>query len=149
MSLASAFWRIYFKPRTWERSGKVYRALGVHQIKEVYFYGRYINTLIGTIRGRRYRPFQGPRWLQHWFAFTFVAEAGHTLIGLFVLWYSVDCLARGRMVSAFVTLDINIICNVYPVMVQRYNRARMLRVPGLNLLRLPQPGKDVVDIAPK
>jgi hypothetical protein len=128
MSLTSALWDIYFKPRSWERSGKVYRALGVHKIKELYFYGGYMNTLIGTIRGRRYRPFEGPKWLEHWFAFTFIAEIGHTIIGLVVICYSADCLVRGRVMVSLFTFCINIIFNAYPVMSQRYNRARLMRV---------------------
>jgi hypothetical protein len=89
----------------------------VHKIKEFYFYGRYFNTLIGMIRGRKYRPFQGPGWLQHWFAFTFIVETGHAIIGLLLICYGANCLARGR-----------IIFNAYPVMAQRYNRARLMRV---------------------
>jgi hypothetical protein len=128
MSFTSALWDIYFKPRTWERSDNIYRALGVHKMKEFYFYGRYFNTLIGALRGRKYRPFQGPRWLQHWFAFTFIVEVGHIIIGLVLIWYGADCLARGRVRVGLFTFAVNIIFNAYPVMAQRYNRARLLRV---------------------
>ena len=128
MSLKSALWKIYFKPRSWERSGSIYRALGVHKIKEVYFYGRYYNAVVGAIRGRKYRPFQGPRWLHHCFAFTFVAEIGHAAIALFLIGYEADRLARGRVAGCLSTFFANIIVNLYPIMAQRYNRARLIRV---------------------
>jgi hypothetical protein len=100
----------------------------VHKIKEFYFYGRYFNTLIGMIHGRKYRPFQGPGWLQHWFAFTFIVETGHAISGLLLIWYGANCLARGRVMACLFTQAVNIIFNAYPVMAQRYNRARLMRV---------------------
>ncbi|HLX72405.1 MAG TPA: hypothetical protein VKV04_22530 [Verrucomicrobiae bacterium] len=137
MSFASALWNIYFKPRTWEISGKFYRALGVHRTKEIYFYGRYINTLNSAFSGRKYRPFRGPRRLHLWFFFTFIAEGGHAIIGLLLIWYGADRLVRGRVVAGLLIFAVNIIGNVYPVLAQRYNRARLMRVLRLKFNTFP------------
>jgi hypothetical protein len=123
-------WRSWFHPRAWEASGRAYEAVGVRWIKELYFGGRYFNALVGAVRRRRYRPFHGPGWPRRWLRFTVVVEAGHLAIGLYMLGTATDALLRGDPLSAARLSAINLLVNIYPVMVQRYNRARLLRILG-------------------
>ena len=121
-------WRSGFHPRAWEASGRAYEALDVRWIKELYFGGRYFNALVGAVRGHRYRPFHGPGWPRRWLRFTVLVEAGHLAIGLYMLGSATDALLQGDPLSAARLSAINLFVNVYPVLVQRYHRARLLRI---------------------
>lgn len=121
-------WRVYFRPRPWERSGRVYEAVGVRQIKELLFGGRYFNALVSMIQGRRYRPFRGQRWPQRWLRFTVGVEIGHLVIGLYMLVRASSHLSGGDGVVAGRILLLNVLVNFYPVVVQRFNRARLVRI---------------------
>lgn len=121
-------WRVYFRPRPWERAGRVYEALGVRRIKELLFGGRYFNALVSLIRGRRYRPFRGRGWPRRWLRFTVGVETGHLVIGLYMLARASSHLLGGRVVVAGRILLLNVFVNFYPIVVQRFNRARLVRI---------------------
>jgi len=121
-------WRVYFRPRPWEQAGRLYEAVGVRQIKELLFGGRYFNALMSLILGRRYRPFQGPRWPRRWFRFTVGVEIGHLVIGLYMLVRASSHLLGGHVVVAGRILLLNVFVNFYPIVVQRFNRARLVRI---------------------
>lgn len=127
-SLRHWLWRVYFRPRSWEESGRVYEAVGVRPVKELLFGGRYFNAVVSAIRGRPYHPFRGPGWPRRWLRFTIVVEAGHFLIGIYMLALVFDAFAGGRGLTAARLFVINVLVNVYPVMVQRYNRTRLVRI---------------------
>jgi hypothetical protein len=59
--------------------------------------------------------------------FTGFVGAGHTAFGGVMAVFMVRDLARGDLAGAASILLQNLVINVYPVMVQRYNRARILR----------------------
>lgn len=121
-------WRSYFRPRAWEGEGTLYERLGVRWIKELYFGGRYMNALVGLLRRRRYRPFRGPGWPGRWLRFTVGVEIGHSLIFVYMLATAGGRLAAGDWWGAGQALAVNVLVNAYPVLIQRYNRIRLLRV---------------------
>jgi hypothetical protein len=100
-------------------------------MKEFFFGGRHLNSLVSAVRGRSYRPFHGAGWLQRWFRFTVVVEIGHTSVGVFLVAYAIAESMDGDFLSAAMASAINTLLNLYPVMVQRYNRARLVRIFGV------------------
>lgn len=121
-------WRSYFQPRAWEGDGTLYQRLGVRWIKELYFGGRYMNRLVGLLRGRPYRPFRGPGWPRRWLRFTVVVEIGHALVFVYMLATSAGRFAVGDWWGAGQALAVNVLVNAYPVLIQRYNRIRLVRL---------------------
>lgn len=127
-----ACWRSYFRPREWEGDGTLYERVGVRGIKELYFGGRYMNALVGLLRGRRYRPFRGPGWPLAWLRFTVGVEIGHSLVFVYMSATAAGKLATGDWWGAGLALGVNVLVNVYPVLIQRYNRIRLLRLFDLD-----------------
>jgi len=129
-TLLQVFWREWFRPHDWEDGGAIYERLGIRRMNELYFGGRLLNDLVSRLLGRRYRPFHGRDWRQRWFRFTVVVEIGHTLIFAYMMASAAGELVAGDPWSAGVKLAINVLANGYPVMIQRYNRIRLLRILG-------------------
>lgn len=121
------FARWYFEPRRIEQvaNGRLYVLLGVRLFK------RYLPTsgdLVSSVRGRRRIAPIGPdlvsSLLQHeeqtksW-------EARHVfgfLSMLALTWWSIAVHGKGNWL---VLLGANLLINGYPIMLQRYNRARV------------------------
>ncbi|MFL5381853.1 MAG: hypothetical protein ACJ8GN_05000 [Longimicrobiaceae bacterium] len=118
----------YFEPAAWEKDGAVYRRLGVHRFRHLLLNGRYLNRLVSFVRRRPYRVISGRQSAGSWLLFTLFVEAGHTFFGGVMAVFMVRALARGDLAAAASILLQNLVINVYPVMVQRYNRGRILRV---------------------
>jgi hypothetical protein len=118
----------YFDPAAWERSGAVYRRLGVHRFRHLLLNGRYLNRLVSFVRRRPYRVITGRHSAGLWVLFTVFVEAGHTAFGGVMAVFMARALARGDFAAAASILLQNLVINVYPAMVQRYNRGRILHV---------------------
>ena len=118
----------YFDPAAWERSGAVYRRLGVHRFRHLLLNGRYLNRLVSFVRRRPYRVITGRQSAGSWVLFTVFVEAGHTAFGGVMAFFMMRALARGDFAAAASILLQNLVINIYPAMVQRYNRGRILRV---------------------
>jgi hypothetical protein len=56
------------------------------------------------------------------------AEAGHGIIFLLMLGLTLYALARGWWDAVGWLMLFNIIFNAYPVLLQRYNRIRLIRI---------------------
>ena len=118
----------YFDPAGWEKSGALYRRLGVHRFRHLLMNGRYFNRLASFVRRRPYRAITGRQSAGEWLLFTVVVEAGHTFFGGVMAVFMVRALARGDLADTATILLLNLVINVYPAMVQRDNRSRILRV---------------------
>ncbi|MBI2547225.1 MAG: hypothetical protein HYW23_02150 [Candidatus Aenigmarchaeota archaeon] len=117
----------YFKPKSFERSGKVYEALGVRKFKKIMFNGDYMNALL-----RKYNPnhklIRNEGSAKSWEMFTRIYEGIHVGFGSLMLSGMVDRLANGDYDGAAIIAAINTVVNIYPIMLQRYNRARIYKV---------------------
>lgn len=109
----------YFRPRDFELrdNGAVYRRLGARFYKKIVpSSGEWVSRLRGIDRLK-------------------VRDAGTRRGALLMYEEQTRKWEWGHLISAFclqlwVCTAINLVVNVYPIMVQRYNRARIARAPS-------------------
>lgn len=126
----SGAWRQYFNPRAWEADGRLYERLGIRHVSKVLPGGGGTNAVLTRLRGRRHRMIRGKRGACEWLVFTVVAELGH---GVFLLVMLAIAMRQGwaqRWSAAATTMGLNLVINFIPMLVQRYNRGRILRAFG-------------------
>jgi hypothetical protein len=122
----------YFKPRDWERheEGLIYQRLGVKFFKKIVpTLGEYVNHIINVhpIRDAESKE----EALKEIEGFTRIFEVAHT-IGLAVM---TPCILMpiiyGDYVDAARVTAVTLSINIYPIMLQRYNRARIYNALGI------------------
>ena len=129
-------WCTYFNAGAWEANGRVYERLGVRHVSKVLLGGYYTNAAVSRLRGRKHRMIRGKRSAYEWLIFTVVVELGHGIFFLVMLAMSVRYAWTGRWDDVATTTVLNLIVNVVPIMVQRYNRARLLRAFDLDAAKV-------------
>ena len=116
----------YFKPKSFERwdDGKIYRWLGVKHFKKILpTGGDYVARWIG------WRPIANAsskeEGLRDYEKLTRSLELIHSVLFPLYTTSMIQDLTDGDLESAGWMLIKNLAVNVYPIMVQRYNRARI------------------------
>jgi hypothetical protein len=127
-AVASAL-AVWLLPRGWYRTRafepRLYRWLGVLAFRRLTTNG---DVLIRAVRRRH------PGYTVHAGNFaqalanTYVGERSHLVCGMFGLVTSAYLLAIGWDIWAAWTIVTNLLGNFYPVMLQRYTRARLARI---------------------
>lgn len=128
---------VYYKPKNWEKSGKIYEAVGVRRVKR---YFPTIEPLIKLVRkktGSNVRGFSLERATlidaKKYEKYTRLYEAIH-MVGVIAFVPSVLGIINNLIQSENIDLDFNSsinglsLVNCYAVMIQRYNRARIYRL---------------------
>ena len=111
----------YFTPREIERAndGALYKVLGVGAFKKV------LPTKTIRYFKQDAKLIEGKESAKNWINFTKSAETIH-LIGAGVFsCFMVNGIIDGEFDIAITALGINLGVNIYPIMLQRYNRARI------------------------
>ena len=134
--------RWYFLPFRFERwgSGRCYRWLGVRRFKYwIPFSGDRV-----ALRTGRHPLRQGklPETLDAAFQNTVLYELIHLSILIPLLPVMVAPFRHEAWVAGGFVVALNVLMNVYPIMVQRYNRVRLLRLVSAELRQrwgLPPP----------
>lgn len=107
--------------RRCERDGRVYRRLGVGLIKRLLRRG----PLALFNPGLRLPADPTPTRLAALDQRMCAAEASHTILFVATVAIAAHAAARGWWLAAACTLGFDVVVNGYPVMLQRYNRARL------------------------
>jgi hypothetical protein len=134
----------FHRLRPFELDGRCYELLGVRVVKRMLRRGpaTWFNPAL------RLPPTRDAESLARLDAAMRTAEASHALLFVAVLPVVVHALVRGWWAAAGWTLLFDVVLNGYPVMLQRYNRARLRTLPassvgGVRPLRqnsVPRPG---------
>ena len=117
----------YFNLFSFELDGRLYEALGVRYFKRFASAGDFFNY-------RRRRSDPGFRNVKNyssaieWQARTSFNELAHLCNLIFNLVMVVWLCSQARYTWLGPILFLNLILNVYPIMLQRYNRARIRRI---------------------
>lgn len=112
----------YYTSKAWERKGRCYEYFGIHLFRKSL-------VLIGWEKlNKKTNPIEkNAKALQHNLFNTKKAEFGHLIIFLIVLVVSVIVIVTSGLRSAMWLIALNILFNLYPVLLQRYNRPRIER----------------------
>jgi hypothetical protein len=119
----------YFRPRRFEREGRLYVPLGVVPFKR---YLTWEDPFLRALRAGEPRPRvgAGSESLRDFLARSRRNEAVHLGLLLAAVPPCVYAFARGWTGLGIFLGAANLVFNLYPILVQRYNRPRVLRVLG-------------------
>ncbi len=124
----------YFRPLPFER-GPLYPTLGLHLFRKVAPDGDWINARLRRIDPTYRRIATRDALVEH-LAGTYTNERGHLVLLLAGTCTQGFALVTGQYLWAAVLTVSNVAFNLYPVMHQRYKRARAARALALYEARL-------------
>ncbi|MFD1770353.1 glycosyl-4,4'-diaponeurosporenoate acyltransferase CrtO family protein [Sphingobacterium suaedae] len=113
----------YFNEQRWERHGDVYTSFGINGYRKLLRWtgweklnkkSKPVNKTIPSLNYLYYRTKQD--------------ELGHLLIFFVVLGFTLFVAFVHGIQAAVWLFSLNIVLNLYPIMLQRYNRPRLARV---------------------
>lgn len=114
-----------------EKEFLFYKLVGVHHFKKIVPFGDYWILLYNRIFSKKKRLLKSRNDAIIWFVFTLGVEFLH-LVGFIVLiGIAINQLINEEYFRLFKNSGLNLIINVYPIMVQRYNRLRLIK--GFNI----------------
>ncbi|MFZ6820005.1 hypothetical protein [Undibacterium sp. Ji22W] len=124
----------YYTAKAWEREGKLYGYLGINLFRKML-------VIIGWEKlNKKSNPIEkNVKALEHNLLRTKKSELGHLIIFLIVLVVSVVVAVNRGLRDAMWLIIFNVLFNLYPVLLQRYNRPRIER--ALQLIRRNEQGK--------
>jgi hypothetical protein len=102
--------------------------LGVHHFKKILPVGDWWIKLFNLLFSKKLRVVKSKQDAITWVIFTLSVESLHLLAFLVILGFTIEDLIHADYQQATKALAINLLVNVYPVFVQRYNRTRLLRI---------------------
>lgn len=120
----------YYHEKAWERSGKIYEYLGINFFRKVLVW-------VGWEKlNKKSNPIgKNPQTLQQLHYNTKQSELGHLIIFIIVLGFNVFVAIEYGFNKSIWLLALNIMLNLYPILLQRYNRPRIERAIKLSKRR--------------
>ena len=121
----------YFMPKSFEKNGRLYGALGVRHFKKLCAetYRKLVKKLFGTERAHFVNNYLiwdfSEDGLRKFDYATRINEGIHLLAAALFTSQTVDYLSDGRYGMAALGSGLNLALGVYPILTQRYNRARI------------------------
>lgn len=128
----------YFRPQDWEAGGKIYKWIGVHGFRKLLVWVGWekLNKASNPVK----KSLEALKQLEHG---TRQSEFGHLIIFFIVLPIALFVGAYyGFRQSLWLHL-LNILLNLYPMAVQRYNRPRLQR--AIRLIEKLQPEMNAIN----
>jgi hypothetical protein len=122
--VAAALPEGYYRPRRLEASGRLYERLGIRLFRHFVMNGDDMNTEIRRIYPT-YRVIGGPREMRRLEAQTRLNERAH----MFAFWAGLPAVVYAAVLGwtgfALFLGGATAVANVYPILLQRYTRARI------------------------
>ncbi len=126
-TLKSPFKSSYYSEKKWEVKGKIYEDLGIH------FFRKLLVWLGWEKMNKKSNPIsKNTQALLHLEYRTKQSELGHIIILFIVLAFNIIVASKFGIVESLWLLVLNIVLNVYPIFLQRYNRPRLERAIHLS-----------------
>nr|WP_315484333.1 hypothetical protein [uncultured Undibacterium sp.] len=121
----------YYNEKGWERKGKIYTYLGVNLFRKLL-------VLVGWEKlTRKTSPIEkNTQALLHLHHQTKKSELGHLIILIIVLGFTLFVAVKLSMMQSLWLMILNVLLNLYPVILQRYNRPRIQRAIQLSKPRI-------------
>jgi hypothetical protein len=120
----------YYLEKRWENRGKIYEKFGIN------FY-RKLLVLVGWEKlNKKANPVNGNlETLINLEYKTKQSELGHLIIFLIVNGFTIYVIIKFTFIKSLWLIFLNVILNVYPIFLQRYNRPRLKKALELNKCR--------------
>ncbi|RTY92419.1 hypothetical protein [Flavobacterium sp. GT3R68] len=130
-TLKPAFKSTYYNEKKWEKKGKIYESLGVNIFRKLL-------VLIGWEKiNKKNNPVKKSlEALIHLEYVTKQSELGHLIIFFIVIPFTVFVTVKYGIVESLWLLILNLVLNIYPIILQRYNRPRLKK--AINIYRYQQ-----------
>lgn len=126
-ALKSQFASSYYDEKEWEKRGKVYEYFGIT------FYRKLLVWTGWERVSKKSNPVQKNREaLMNLHYQTKKSEFGHLIILFIVLGFNVFVAFKFGILKSLWLLILNILLNLYPIFLQRYNRPRIKRAINLS-----------------
>lgn len=115
----------YFTEKKFEKGGEIYKYLGIHHFKKVVPFGDYTFKIM-RLFNKKANMIRIREHVASYITFTIIIETIHGLFFILMNYLLVTkYLTTGEI--NFKNISLNLIINVLPILVQRYNRIRLLR----------------------
>ncbi len=114
----------YFRTRGWERAGERYRAFGVRPFQAIL---KALRLGVFGFRPPDFRVTGDPAFLARMERDTRAAEAAHGVCFAIVVGFALYAAATGRIRGAAWLVLVGIVCQAYPMLLQRHHRPRWRR----------------------
>jgi hypothetical protein len=123
----------YYNEKTWERRGKIYESFGIN-------FFRKLLVLVGWEKlNKKSNPVKtNTSALLQLHYRTKQSELGHVIIFIIVLGFNIFVAFQYGVMKSLWLLLLNIVFNLYPISLQRYNRPRLERAVSLSRQRTPR-----------
>lgn len=129
-TLKSPLTSTYFNEKEWELKGKIYESFGVN------FYRKLLVWVGWEKLNKKSNPIEkNTNALVHLHYRTKQSELGHLIILIIVLGFNIFVAFEFGVIQSLWLLILNVLLNLYPIFLQRYNRPRIERAITLSRRR--------------
>ncbi|MCF2506075.1 hypothetical protein L0663_21955 [Dyadobacter sp. CY107] len=129
-TLKSPLTSTYFNGKEWELKGKLYESFGVN------FYRKLLVWVGWEKLNKKSNPIEkNTNALVHLHYRTKQSELGHLIILIIVLGFNIFVAFEFGVIQSLWLLILNVLLNLYPIFLQRYNRPRIERAITLSRRR--------------
>lgn len=120
----------YYSEKEWERKGKIYESLGVNGFRKVLVW-------IGWEKlNKKANPVEkNLKALLHLEYRTRQSELGHLIIFFIVTGFTIYVALTFGLLASLWLFILNTVLNLYPIVLQRYNRPRLRKAIALSQYR--------------
>jgi len=120
----------YYNEKPWEQGGKIYQSLGINVFRKLLVW-------VGWEKlNKKSSPVEkNTTALMHLHYRTKQSELGHIIILMIVLGVNIFVAFKFGILKSLWLLVLNILFNLYPILLQRYNRPRIERVMNMSTHR--------------
>ncbi|UKJ07015.1 hypothetical protein [Solitalea lacus] len=126
-TLKSQFTSSYYNGKGWERRGKIYEYLGINFFRKLLVWTGWERL------NKKSNPIEkNTKALMNLHYQTKKSELGHLIILLIVLGFNVFVAFKFGVLKSLWLLILNVLLNLYPIFLQRYNRPRIERAINLS-----------------
>ncbi len=129
-ALHSQFISPYYEEKNWEVKGKIYESIGINFFRKLLVWVGWENL------NKKSNPVEkSTKSLIHLHYRTKQSEFGHIIIFFIVLGFNIFVAFEFGFLESLWLLLLNILLNLYPIFLQRYNRPRLNRAINLSKYR--------------
>lgn len=127
----------FYSGSKFEKETSFYKWIGVILFKKIVPTGGdfWLKT-INKRRKKKIRVIKNREDAIGWTIFTIIVECLHIMGFLVMNYFIVKILLNQRWNTGLFIITLNLLINVYPIFIQRYNRIRMIQIFGIEFKEL-------------